>query len=47
MGINKQASKGVSSWSTTALENVAQLMQMRCMAAIFRLHVVFYLAAAF
>jgi len=36
-GINKEAGKGVSSWSTTALENLAQLTQIRRTAAIFRL----------
>lgn len=43
---SKQTSKGVSSWDTTALDNLAQLTQMRSTAAIFRLRAVFYLAAA-
>lgn len=32
--------------STTALDNLAQMMQTRRRAAIFRVHAVFYLAAA-
>lgn len=43
---NKQTSKGVSFWGTTALDNLAQLTQLRSTAAIFRLRAVFYLAAA-